>query len=419
MPLRPSKRSQEFWGNGTMRIIVLSPFLYYPGVPNGGGALCWGQLQALADDNEVHFLSFVRPNGYELAVAKPHLLLVCKSITTVVQKIGRLDVLRSKVKLAVQRVPDVASLCHSTEMQAALRELIAKVQPDLVMIQFPQMAQYVAECAGTPTLMDVQDAFSVSAYRRYQAVQGFAKKALALLTWVAWIKYEAKWYRKFSVTTALTNQDAAGLEIFTPGLAPTVSKAAVSIPAARWAPTNEQTIAFIGSYAHLPNVDAVTFFVQKVLPLVLAELPDAVFVVAGKGATPEMQALAGKNVRLIGTVPESNAFLASAAVVVVPLLSGGGIKIKTLEALASGCPVVSTSIGVEETGAVSGTHLLVADSPKVFAQHVITLLTNAELAQQIGTNARTLAHDQFSWSAKRLSLATQIELAVKRQRSSL
>ena len=401
-----------------LKLIVLSPFVYYPGVPNGGGALCWGQLAELAHDNELHFLSFVTPGGEDLAVAKPHLSTVCKTVTTVVQRLGRVDVLRSKLRLLTKLVPVVASLCQSDEMRAKLLALIARVQPDAVFIQFPQMAQYVALCAGTPTLMDVQDAFSVSSYRLYKVERGWAKRSFALLTWLAWIKYESQWYPQFSVTTALTQQDAAGLEIFTPGVAATVSKAAVSVPPEGWMPTAQNTIAFIGSYAHLPNVDAVLFFVRQVLPLVLTELPDAVFLVAGKGATPEMQTLASKNVQFVGTVPSSHAFLASAAVVVIPLRSGGGIKIKTLEALATGCPLVSTSIGAEETGAIPGIHLLIADSPVIFARQVIALLKDSAAARQLGANARSLVSAHFSWQAKRLSLTKQIEMAIASHHSN-
>jgi len=400
-----------------MKLIVLSPFVYYPGVPNGGGALCWGQLLELARDNEIHFLSFANPNGDGLAQARAHLLSVCKTVTTLDQRLGRLQVLRSKLCLLTRMRPVVASLCYSPEMQMALQDLLDKVQPDAVFIQFPQMAQYVAVCHSVATVMDVQDAFSVSAYRNYMAARGWVKKSMALLAWLAWINYETHWYPRFSVTAALTSQDATGLEIFAPGLGATVSTAAVSVPALGRTPPAAKTMAFIGSYAHLPNVAAVLFFVHKVLPQVLAEVPDAVFLVAGKGVTAQMQALAGPHVQFVGMVPDAHAFLGSAAVVVVPLLSGGGIKIKTLEAMAAGCPIVSTSIGAEETGAESGKHLLVADSPQKFAQHVVHLLQDTTSAQRLGFHARALAQAQFSWQSKRDSLNHQIAMAVARHRA--
>jgi glycosyltransferase involved in cell wall biosynthesis len=300
-------------------------------------------------------------------------------------------------------------------MQQALLALIAQEKPDAVLIQFPHMAQYVAFCGGTATVMDVQDAFSVSAYRSYRSARGGLRKCVALLSWLAWIQYETRWYPRYSVVSALTPQDRAGLAIFIPGLAASVSPAAVSLPDTAWAPVDSQTIAFMGSFAHQPNVEAVLFSVNQVLPLVLQELPQAVFQVAGKGAPPAMLALAGKHVQMVGMVENSGAFLRSAAVVVIPLQSGGGIKIKTLEAMACGCPVVSSSIGAEETGAISGTHLLVADTAADFARQTVALLKDADAALRLGSNARALAAAQFSWQAKRVSLNAQLALAVDRQ----
>lgn len=398
-----------------MKLVVLSPFVYYPGVQNGGGALCWGQLEGLASSHEIHFLSFTQAGTQEQKVAEPHLRSLCKTVTTVDQCLSRFQVLRSKLALLLHLEPIVASLCNSTEMNAALKALIHKVKPDAVLIQFPQMAQYVAACEGTATVMDVQDAFSVSAYRRFKVEQPWIKKAVEFLSWLSWVRYEARWYSRFSVTATLTQQDRAGLEIFSPGLSAIASPAAVSIPDQAWTSTGTNTIAFIGSYAHRPNVDAVLFFIRQIFPLVLAQVPDAVFLVAGKGIDSEMNALASTSVRFVGVVDDASAFLRSAAVIAIPLRSGGGIKIKTLEALAGGCPIVASSIGAEETGALSGTHLLVADSPADFAQAVVSVLRTSTLASQLGKRGRELAGDKFSWSAKLHSLNSLIEMAIGRE----
>lgn len=400
-----------------MKLIVLSPFLYYPGVPNGGGALCWGQLEGLAKQHEIHFLSFTQPGTNEYEIAAPHLLSRCATLTTVNQHLTRLKIVRSKFKLFSHLEPIVASLCKSDEMTATLKALIAKVKPDVVFIQFPQMAQYVADCVGSATVMDVQDAFSVSAYRRFKAAMRMPKMAIEFLLWLSWLRYESHWYSRFSVTTTLTQQDRAGLEIFSPGLSAIVSPAAVAIPEHNWTATGKNTIAFIGSFSHLPNVQAVLFFIHQIFPIVLAAVPDAVFLVAGKGATPEMEALASENIRFVGTVPDAFDFLRLASVVVVPLKSGGGIKIKTLEALASGCPIVASSIGAEETNTQSGSHILVADTPAEFARAVLSVLGDASLAQRLGENGREHVREKFSWHAKWLSLSSLLELAINRQKT--
>ena len=133
------------------------------------------------------------------------------------------------------------------------------------------------------------------------------------------------------------------------------------------------------------------------------------FEVAGKGIPAQLLARANDSIRFLGVVPDAFEFVRCRSVVVVPLLSGGGIKIKTLEAMACGCPVVTTSIGAEETGAMHGQHLMIADNAEAFAAHVITLLQDKALSLTLGTHARSLVEAKFSWAAKWQSLGDLLE----------
>ena len=90
----------------------------------------------------------------------------------------------------------------------------------------------------------------------------------------------------------------------------------------------------------------------------------------------------------------------TSAVAVVPLLSGGGIKIKTLKAMARDCPIVSSSIGAEETGAQNGQHLMIAGTPEAIAAQLIALLNDKVLSATLGSHARALAEAKFSWPAE-------------------
>jgi len=394
-----------------MKLLVLSPFVYYPGVPHGGGALCWGQLEGLSRSHEIHFVSFAKEDSAEYRVALPHLQRLCATVTCIPQQLSRLQIIWAQLLLLFKQVPIGASLFNSNAMVAALRKIIQMEKPDAVLIQFPQMAQYVDHCLAIPTVMDVQDAFSVSAYRLFKSQIGFGKKAVNYLNWLAWISYESRCYSQFSATMALTHQDQIGLEIFSPGLSAVTSPAAVQIPSRQWSPGASQTIAYIGSFAHPPNLSALLFFIHDILPVILKDAPEAVFVIAGKGVPAAVSALAGPNIRFVGVVPDAFEFVCSASVVVIPLKSGGGVKIKTLEAMACGCPIVSTSIGAEEIGAVSGKHMLIADSAPEFAQAVLALLKTPVLSADLGAKARALVEEKFSWSAKWASLNSILQQA--------
>lgn len=401
-----------------MKLLVVSPFVVYPGVPHGGGALCWGQLQGLAQKHEVHFLAFAQEGAPELGTALPHLKSICASVTTVHQPLDRLTILRAKLaQLALK--PVGASICDVAGMHAALQQLKQSIRPDAVLVQFPQMAQYVQDATDLPTLMDVQDAYSVSSFRQFKSTRGWLKRGQAFLNWLGWLRYEARWYPQFTAVAAITEQDRLGLEVFSPGLGAVTSPAAVALPAQRWAPVGRKSIAFIGSFTHLPNVAALRFFIDSVLPCVVQAHPEVVFEVAGKGVPADLQARADSHLTFAGVVPDAYAFVRSAAVVVVPVLSGGGIKIKTLEAMATACPIVATSIGAEETGAVSGEHMLIADSPATFAAHINTLLADPAQSQRLGSNARALIESRFSWEAKWASLNTLLNACVSRRRQAV
>ena len=105
-------------------------------------------------------------------------------------------------------------------------------------------------------------------------------------------------------------------------------------------------LIFVGSYQHAPNVDAVTYFVRSIWPLVRQRVPTAVFRIVGSGMTPEVQALAGNGVEVIGFVDDLDAVLAQSRVAVVPLRYGAGMKGKILTSLRAGLPTVSSSIGI-------------------------------------------------------------------------
>lgn len=156
-------------------------------------------------------------------------------------------------------------------------------------------------------------------------------------------------------------------------------------------------IAFVGSMDWLPNQEGVEWFVQKVWPLVRQEHPDTVFKIVGRNPSRQVASLGdAPGVEVLGTVPDVRPYLDQAAVVVTPLLVGGGTRIKIFEAMAMGKSVVSTSIGAEGLKVEDQKHILLADSVADFAAAVNRLLASRETRKQIGQAARKLVCEQFA-----------------------
>jgi glycosyltransferase involved in cell wall biosynthesis len=262
----------------------------------------------------------------------------------------------------------------------------------------------------------VQDAFSVSSYREYLASRGTIKRILRLVAWFSWIRYESRYYGEFDQVIVLTEQDRHGLCVFSPGLAATVSPAAVSIGAQRTRRlTAENRIVFAGAFSHRPNADAVRFFLDEVFPSIAEKSPNVEFLVAGRDVPRDLLRRQGERIKFLGFVEDMGEFLEQATVVVVPLRFGGGIKIKTLEAMAHGCAIVSTSIGVEEIGPSDEKEILVSDAPHQFAASVLRLLRDGQLREYLGENARNLIVRKFGWEAKARSMEAALGGARRRR----
>jgi glycosyltransferase involved in cell wall biosynthesis len=147
-------------------------------------------------------------------------------------------------------------------------------------------------------------------------------------------------------------------------------------------------VMFLGSMDWMPNQDGVGWFVREVWPRVRAARPGATFHVVGRNPPPSVKALANTpGVNVVGGVPDVRPHLAEAAVVVVPLLVGGGTRLKIYEAMASGKAVVSTTIGAEGLPVTPGEHYLAADDPAAFADAVTGLLADPARRQKLGAAA--------------------------------
>jgi polysaccharide biosynthesis protein PslH len=137
------------------------------------------------------------------------------------------------------------------------------------------------------------------------------------------------------------------------------------------------------------------WFVTKVFPTILEQIPDVRLLITGDHAGLPLPAFS--NILLTGYVDDIKPVIASSSISLAPLLRGGGTRLKILEAMALGTPVVATSKGAEGLGAVSGEHLLIADSPEDFACRVMQLLKNPNLHDHISKNGKRFVKEKYNW----------------------
>jgi polysaccharide biosynthesis protein PslH len=164
-------------------------------------------------------------------------------------------------------------------------------------------------------------------------------------------------------------------------------------------PDGGPVILFTGAMDYWPNVDAVCWFAQEVLPRILERHPDARFYIAGMNPAPEVRALAGGHVFVTGMVADIRPWLAHADVVVAPLRVARGIQNKVLEAMAMGKAVVASTTCAAGLSAVSGRDLVTADGAEAFVHAVDALIADAPLRERTGALARECVLARYSWSA--------------------
>ncbi|MGC2658231.1 MAG: glycosyltransferase [Bryobacteraceae bacterium] len=160
-------------------------------------------------------------------------------------------------------------------------------------------------------------------------------------------------------------------------------------------------LVFVGSMDWMPNIDAMTYFANDILPLIRKERPNCRIAIAGRKPTPSIEDLARRdpNIIVTGTVPDVRPYLWGSTICIVPLRVGGGTRLKIFEAMAAQVPVVSTSIGAEGLPVEDGAHILLADSPELFAEKCLQLLGAEDQRKQLADRARDLVTARFSWEA--------------------
>ncbi len=157
-------------------------------------------------------------------------------------------------------------------------------------------------------------------------------------------------------------------------------------------------VLFMGRMDYHANIDAAVYFVKTTWPLIHARRPELRLVIVGAQPPEQVRALASDSVVVTGTVEDVRPYYHSALISVVPLRVGGGTRLKVLEAMAAGTPVVSTTLGAEGLAVTHGKDILIADTPEAMAEAVVTMQPDSSQRQELVGNARRLVQTLYDWN---------------------
>ncbi|MFN3763706.1 MAG: glycosyltransferase, partial [Anaerolineae bacterium] len=379
-----------------MNLLFLTSQVPYP--PRQGGALrAWGMISALARSHTVTILSFhdavgVPPRPPDFG----HISL------DVVPEPPPRPLPRRLRDLLLSRQPDMALRLESPLFRQRLAERLAAQPFDAVHIEGIEMAPFldVLERAR-PRPLIIFDDFNCEFLLQKRAFLTDLRHPTrwhgALYSLVQWRRlrqYEAEICRRADHVIAVSEADAQALGTLVPGLRLTVVPNGVDVsaydPQIPPAPgMAENALVFTGKMDFRPNVDAVLWFADRVLPRIREQVPDVRFWVVGQRPHRRLEPLRRHPaIVLTGSVEDTRPYIAGATVYVAPLRIGGGTRLKILEAMAMERAVVATRLGAEGYEVQDGRELLLADDAEAFAAAVVSLLNDPARRAAIGRAAR-------------------------------
>lgn len=377
-----------------MHVLFLSR--WYPVPPNNGSRLrIYHLLRGLAQRHTVSLVSFTEPSEPpDLA----GLRALCAQVQTVERRPFQPDRLRARLGF-LSPMPRSVIDTYAPEMEVAIARAVA-ARPDVVIASQFDMAVYHRAFRGLPALLEEIELGVY--YDRWARAVTLGRKLRAALTWAKHRRYLAQLLRDFRACTVaaeeerqIVRQHVLGDQALPIVVIPNGVDLA-SYTRAQEAP-QPPTLIFTGSFRYFANHEAMVWFVGQVLPRIQAVEPAARLVITGDHAGLPLPP--APNVILTGLLPDVRPWLARAWVSVVPIQQGGGTRLKILEAMATGVPVVTTSKGAQGLAAHHEEHLLIADNADAFVTAVLRLLHDPALRQRLTDNAHQLVQERYDWSA--------------------
>jgi glycosyltransferase involved in cell wall biosynthesis len=294
------------------------------------------------------------------------------------------------------------------EMQQALDKVLRANRFDIVNLEFTFLGHCDLRQAPSgeklPPLVVDSHNIDYDLARQYTRTGGsLLRRLYAEANWRKLRREELSTYRNADGVYLCSVADQQRLLDDIPGARTMVIPNAADVDFYKPRPTDPQpggrTVVFFGLMSYMPNIDGATYFIQEIWPRIADANPDARCKIIGGSPSPQLLALAGPRIEFTGFVPDLRPHIAEAAAVIVPLRLGGGTRLKIVEAMAMGKAMVSTTLGAEGIDAVPGRDILIEDQPDAFADAVIRLLAEPDLAARIGNSARQLSEARYAWSA--------------------
>ncbi|MBM4084318.1 MAG: glycosyltransferase [Planctomycetes bacterium] len=308
-------------------------------------------------------------------------------------------------------LPYTISRYSSAAMSEEIARVVRRNSIQLIHCDHLHVAQNVPRCEAK-RLLNEHNVEAMISKRLAQTFRNPLSRGYMELQWRKLERYEAEVCSQFDHCVVVSEEDKRTLLSMCGQASVSVIENGVDTEYFQpvKVPKVPNSLVFTGAMDWMPNEDAVLYFCDAILPLIRQAVPEVQVFIVGRNPSQRLRdrCVAAK-VQVTGSVPDVRPYVAQGSVFVVPLRSGGGTRLKILEAMAMGVPCVSTTIGCEGLRVSDGRDIVVADAPQEFADGVARLLGNPTQCAEMGVAGRQLVEQSYDWRQIGLKLAEVYE----------
>ena len=310
--------------------------------------------------------------------------------------------------------PEHAKRFYNEAFKEKLKNILVSFKPDVVQVESVYLTTYL------PEIKMYSDAVAILRLHNieYQIWQSLAKKQRNPLKKFYFENltkrvrdFERTAWRQYNLLLAITEKDAAVVSRLEDVAHVAVAPFSIDTQKIQPSTGNEKWVGYhIGAMDWIANQSGMRWFLHHVWPMIHKTIPRFEFYFAGRKMPDEFKKIRLNGVYCLDEVPDADEFIADKKILIVPLLSGGGIRVKILEAMAAGKIVISTATGIKGIDAKAGEHYLRAHNPEDFVKAIKWCLNNKEAAENMAVNARALVIEKYENSTVIRKIINEVEL---------
>ena len=298
-----------------------------------------------------------------------------------------------------QREPFSVKYSYISSMEKELNRLLRAEKFDYIICEWTPYAHYLKNVNHSHKILMAHNVEYQQWQRMYEVTSNPLKKLLFYNQWQSMVEFEKRYFKIFDTIIAVSDLDKELIHEMSNHDKVFVVENGVDLDYYKPQSTERKNrVIFTASMDAFANQNAALYFAEKIFPLLKSKLPSMEFYIVGRAPNQAIIDL-GKTdgITVTGAVEDVRPYIAQSLVAVVPILAGGGSRLKILEAMAMGIPVVSTSVGAEGLEVENGKDILITDSEEQFVEYIFQCHNDSDLRAKLKSNALELVKNKYGW----------------------